>query len=204
MDDFISQSKVSAPDTSVPKKDSSLFSAIKGHPPEGVDKEGLSASPTADTVQPMPVVKVLSVRGLEYFMMAISLWLGAGGLLWGILSVLNNTGSSLSILAMPASLAVVGILLFSAFFIRLKRAELRDPGLRFDPSKRRTTQITQIFAFLVCVFNIIAFVYTVFTILGGESSASLGKAAINLLVVLAIAGGILAYYWIDEHRVQKV
>lgn len=150
----------------------------------------------------IPVVKVLSVRGLEYLMMSISLWLGAGGLLWGVLTILNG-GTSFDILAMPASLALVGIAIFAVFFIRLKRAEMKDPGLRLDASKRRSSQITQLAAFLVMVFNLITFVYIAFSHLGGKSSMSIGKAAINLLVVTVIAGGILAYYWFDEHRGQK-
>jgi hypothetical protein len=151
---------------------------------------------------PIPVVKVLSVKGLEYLMMSISLWIGAGGLLWGILTILNG-GTSFEILALPASMALVGITIFAVFFIRLKRAEIKDPGLRLDASKRRSSQITQLAAFLVMVFNLITFIYIVFSNLGGKSSTTTGKAALNLLIVSIIAGGILAYYWFDEHREHK-
>lgn len=162
-----------------------------------------SEQPTSvDQTVSAPVVKVLSVRGLEYLMMSISLWFGAGGLLWGVLTAING-GTSFAILALPASLALVGVLIFAGFFIRLKKAELKDPSLRLDASKRRSSQITQIVTFLVLFFNLITFVYLVFANLGGKSSTSIGKAAINLLVVTAIAGGILSYYWVNEHRAQK-
>lgn len=157
---------------------------------------------TIDQTVSAPVVKVLSVRGLEYLMMSISLWFGAGGLLWGVLTAING-GTSFAILALPASLAIVGVLIFAGFFIRLKKAELKDPSLRLDASKRRSSQTTQIFAFLVLFFNLITFVYLVFANLGGKSSISIGRAAINLLVVTAIAGGILSYYWVNEHRAQR-
>ncbi len=171
---------------------------------EEAPKDPVIPAPTvsADQTVSMPVVKVLSVRGLEYLMMSISLWFGAGGLLWGVLTAING-GTSFAILALPASLALVGILIFAGFFIRLKKAELKDPSLRLDASKRRSSQITQIVTFLVLFFNLITFVYLVFANLGGKSSVSIGKAVINLLVVTAIAGGILAYYWVNEHRVQR-
>lgn len=171
---------------------------------EPADTKPRALEPIADPTQTIsaPVVKVLSVRGLEYLMMSISLWFGAGGLLWGVLTAVNG-GTSFAILALPASLAIVGMLVFSGFFIRLKKAELKDPSLRLDASKRRSSQTTQIFAFLVLFFNLITFVYIVFANLGGKSSISIGKAAINLLVVTAIAGGILSYYWVNEHRAQK-
>jgi hypothetical protein len=35
---------------------------------------------------------------------------------------------------------------------------------------------------------------------GGEGGAPLWKAVLNTLCILAVAGGILAYYWYDEHR----
>ncbi len=171
-------------------------------PKEPVIHETRSPSLSSDGDRSIPVVKVLSVRGLEYLMMSVGLWLGAGGLLWGVLTALNG-GTSFTILAMPASLALVGVLVFAGFFIRLKKAELKDPSLRLDSSKRRTSQITQLLAFFVLLVNLITFVYICFTKLGGENSISLGKAAINLLVVTVIAGGILLYYWLDEHKVRK-
>jgi hypothetical protein len=152
--------------------------------------------------QPVAVVQALSVRGVEYTMMTLSLWFTAAGLIAILLSLLNG-GTSFAVLSFPLALLLVCLPLFSLFFIRLKRAELADPPLRFDPSKRRLTQFTQITAFAACLFNVIGFVYMVLQKIGGEAAPSLGKSAINLVVVLAIAGGILAYYWFDEHKFNK-
>jgi hypothetical protein len=149
--------------------------------------------------QPTPVVKVLSVRGVEYFMMTIALWISASGLLWAILGLINGA-SSFSVMVFPVSFLLVCLPLFSFFYLRLRRAELNNPELRFDPSKRRLSQITQILAFIACLTNTIAFVYSIMSKISGDSKASLVKSFLNLLVVYLVAGGILVYYWFDEHR----
>jgi hypothetical protein len=150
----------------------------------------------------LAVVKTLSVRGLEYLFMSICLWIGATSLIWGLLLLVNGAASA-QMLAFPATSLVVCLPVFAWFFIRLKKAELEDPTLRFDSSKRRLSQITQIVAFLTTLFNVITFVYLVIASLSGGAKVSIGKAFLNLLVILAVSGGILAYYWIDEHRSFK-
>lgn len=149
--------------------------------------------------QPVPVVKVLSVRGVEYAMMTIALWIGAGAMIWALLVLINGL-SSFAALAMPISLLLVSVPVFSVLFVRLKRAELINPDLRYEASKRRMSQITQVAAFLVCVFNTIVTVYAILISFSGGSGPSVGKSLLNLLVVVTVAGGILAYYWFDEHR----
>lgn len=86
--------------------------------------------------QPVPVVKVLSVRGVEYAMMTIALWIGAGAMIWALLVLINGL-SSFAALAMPISLLLVSVPVFSVLFVRLKRAELINPDLRYEASKRR-------------------------------------------------------------------
>lgn len=149
--------------------------------------------------QPIAVVKTLSTRGLEYVFMSIALWFGASGLIWVLLLLVNGQTSS-QLLAFPATTLIVCGPLFAWFFIRLKKAELQDPALRFDPSKRRLSQITQVIAFIVSLVNVITFIYLVIASVSGVSIVSVGKAFLNLLVIMAVAGGILAYYWVDEHR----
>lgn len=150
----------------------------------------------------LAVVKTLSVRGLEYLFMSIVLWIGAVSLVWGLLLLVNGAASA-QMLAFPATSLVVTLPIFAWFFIRLKKAEIENPALRFDSSKRRLSQITQIVAFLASLFNVITFVYLVVASLSGGAKISLGKAVLNLLVILAVSGGILAYYWVDEHRSFK-
>lgn len=149
--------------------------------------------------QPLAVVKVLSVRGIEYLFMSIFLWLGAGSLIVLILSIVNGE-SGFDTLAFPLSLLLIALPGFAWLFLRLKKAELKDPMLKYDPSKRRATQRTQVLAFLVCLVNLISYVYLLLKSLSEENSGDLGKATLNMLVILLVAGGVLAYYWVDEHR----
>lgn len=150
-------------------------------------------------VNPTAVVQVYSTRGVEYAMLTLCLFLAAGAIIGTLLACINGAGH-FKVLALPVSLLVVCLPVFSYLFLRQKKAELATPALKLDPSKRRLTQFTQIIAFAACLFNLIAFVYLVFSKLAGQSEPSLGKDVLNLLVVLVVAGSILAYYWNDEHR----
>lgn len=167
--------------------------------PETAEQTSLAYS---NTDKPVPVVHVLSVRGVEYTMMTLALWFGAAALIWILLGLVNSQ-NSFDFLAFPVSLLLVSMPVFALFFIRLRRAELANPALRLEASKRRLSQITQILAYIVCLFNIVGFVYVVMSKLGGTESVSIGKAALNIAVVLLVTGGILVYYWFDEHRQLK-
>lgn len=158
--------------------------------------------PQLGSDQPTPVVKVLSVRGVEYLFMSIFLWLSAGSFVGLVLSLINGQ-TGFSALAFPLSMLLVCLPGFALLFLRLKRAELNDPSLRLDASKRRLTQITQVLAFLTCLINIITFMYLILQKIGGEGDLAFGKVVVNVLVILVVAGGILAYYWNDEHRRRK-
>ncbi|HET7320149.1 MAG TPA: hypothetical protein VFI84_01015 [Candidatus Saccharimonadales bacterium] len=148
---------------------------------------------------PMAVVQVLSTRGVEYTMMMLCLWLAAASLIWVLLALING-GAHFNILSFPISLMLVCVPVFGWFFLRLKKAELNDPQLKLDPSKRRLTQFTQVIAFAACLFNLIAFVYLIFSKMSGSAGPSLGKTFLNLIIILLVAGGVLVYYWNDEHR----
>ena len=154
------------------------------------------------TDRPVPVVRVLSVRGIEYAMMSIMLWVWAGALITILVAIIMGS-SGFSELAFPVSLLVVAGPIFALLYIRLRKAELRDPSLRLDPSKRRFSQITQIVAFLACFFNIVATVYVLMGAVGGTNTASIGKYIGSTVVVLMVAGSVLAYYWFDEHKLVK-
>ncbi|MBA2278978.1 hypothetical protein H0V99_00865 [Candidatus Saccharibacteria bacterium] len=162
-----------------------------------VDASSVLSSPVDD--KPVPVVKVLSVRGVEYAMMSILLWFGAASLIT-ILASLIMGGSGFESMAFPISVLLVCLPGFAWLFIRLRRIELADPKLRLEPSKRRFSQITQILAFLTCFFSIVGLVYTLVSAAGGEEVDSLGKVVGVVAVILAVAGGILVYYWFDEHK----
>lgn len=159
--------------------------------------EARLSAPVSD--EPVPVVRVLSVRGVEYAMMSIALWFATTGLIWVVLNIINGSGN-FNFLIVPLSVLITSLPIFTLLFIRLKRAELANPSLRLEPSKRRLSQMTQVLAFLACLINITVFVYSVLQKINGTAGYSIGKSSLSLLVVLAVAGGILVYYWFDEHR----
>ena len=153
--------------------------------------------------QPVPVVKVLSTRGVEYGMMTLALWVAASTMAWVILNLVNGSGGFDNVVV-PTSALVICVPVFGLLFLRLKKAEMADPNLRLDPSKRRWSQTTQFLAYIAVLINLIYFVYALLQKVGGNHAPSIVKSVINLLVILVIAGGILAYYWFDEHRPRKV
>ncbi|HSX36240.1 MAG TPA: DUF5671 domain-containing protein [Patescibacteria group bacterium] len=165
------------------------------------------AQPQAEPVdrqslRPMPVVRVLSPMGVEYVFLTVTLFIGAGSLM-GTLLLLVNGATEFSALSFPVAALIVCVPLFAFLFLRLKKMEVRDPSLRFDASKRRSTQFTQIVAFIVSIFTLIGLVFTLFAKMGGDSTVSIGKALLDTLCVLVVAGGVLAYYWLDEHKSRR-
>lgn len=163
----------------------------------GAPVEQDNSAPTS--VTPQPVVQVLSPRGVEYVFLTISLFTGAIGLMSALISIVNGK-FAFSVLAAPVALLVVALPVFAFFFLRLKSAELRDAGLALDPSKRRSTQAIQIVSFIVSFFTLIGFVSILFAVMSGGVKLSLVKVILDVLSIEAVFGGILAYYWHDEHR----
>jgi len=153
----------------------------------------------ATTLRPVPVVRVLSPVGVEYVFMILSLFTGALGLASALISLVNGK-FDFSVLAFPTALLVVGVPAFAGIFLHLKKLEILNPELKLDPSKRRSTQAAQILSFLVSLFTLVGLVFAVFAKLGGQSSVSIGKALLDALCILVVSGGILAYYWLDEHK----
>jgi protein-S-isoprenylcysteine O-methyltransferase Ste14 len=173
-----------------------------------VSQESVSTLPPAaanwepvqpDQVRPIPVVKVLSPVGVEYVFMTLALFTVAIALTALLLSLVNGK-TDFSVLAFPTAALLVGVPVFAALFLRLKKQEESRPELVLDPSKRRSTQFTQIVSFLVSFFTVIGFVATVFAKMGGQTSSNIGKVALDCLCLLVVFGGLLAYYWRDEHK----
>ena len=150
-------------------------------------------------IQPVPVVRVLSPFGIEYVFMTLCLFAGAIALIVALITLANGK-TDFSVLAFPAATLLVTVPVFGFFFLRLKKLELNNPSLRLDASKRRSTQVTQVVAFLTVLFTAIGFIFDIFMKLGGQSGPSIGKAALDALCLLVVAGGILYYYWRDEHK----
>lgn len=169
-----------------------------GAPPVPTAPAAVGLTPSQSD-QPVPVVRVLSTRGVEYGMMTIALWVSAATLAWIMLNLLNGS-KGFDPIVVPTAALVVCLPVFAGFFLRLKRAELVDRSLRLEPSKRRWSQTTQFLAFLALLINFIYFVYTILQHFSSDKGPSVKKSLINLIVILVIAGGTLAYYWRDEHR----
>jgi len=164
----------------------------------GLVSEPVGLSAPAGPVNPVAVVRVLSPTGVEYVFMTISLFMSAGGLTGTLLAVVNDK-TDFQVLSFPTAVLLVGVPVFALLFLRLKKRELLQPTLKLDPSKRRSTQFTQIVCFLICIFTLVGLVSTLFAKLGGQTKMSLVKVVLDCLVLLAVFGGMLVYYWRDEH-----
>ncbi len=154
---------------------------------------------SSTNLTPQPVVQVLSPRGVEYVFLTIALITGAIGLISGLIELVNGK-ASFNALAFPAAVLLVAVPVFAWLFLRLKKAELANPSLALDASKRRSTQLIQILSFLTSFFTLISFVATIFAKMSGNYKGSMVKVVLDVLVILVVAGGILAYYWRDERR----
>jgi hypothetical protein len=178
-----------------PHPHSFSLKSVFGPPELNQNHAALSEGPSS--VTPQPVVQVLSPRGIEYVFLTIVLFTGAINLIAALI-ILIDGNIDFSALAFPTAALVVTVPIFAWLFLRLKRAELRNPKLALDPSKRRSTQFTKVISFATCLFTLIGFVFGIFIRIGGNSDASMVKLFFDVLVILAVAGGILAYYWINE------
>lgn len=173
--------------------------------------------PPGDTAgRPQAVVQSFTTRGLEYIIMFIALAVSALSLGSLLHSNVNNlmgggdTGFSGSTVSFASSALIVALPVLAFLFLRLKKAEISDPQIRHDPSRKRAVQLTLVATFLIGLGNIIFFVYNLMTggsdqsyrynALGGSAATTTIGNTVHLLITLAIAGGIFAYYWFDEHR----
>lgn len=193
-----------------PQPNNSVVSEAKDPTPEpvkllkGPEPVKLVDVPQPDlkTTLPMPVVRVLSPVGVEYVFLTITLFVGAIALTSALVALVNSK-TDFSVLAFPAAVLLVTVPLFAVIFLHLKKLETNLPAMRLDASKRRSTQFSQIASFIACLVVTIGFVFDVFSKLGGQTGPSIVKAALDTLCVLVVAGGILVYYWRDEHRIKK-
>jgi hypothetical protein len=159
----------------------------------------LNNAPNNTGVSPVAIVKVLSPRGVEYVFLTLALFTAAASLAGAIISLVNGQ-TSFNVLAYPTAALIVSVPVFALLFLRLKKAELNNPNLKLDPSKRRSTQFIQIVNFAICFFSLIGVLAGIFAKISGTLNTSIIKLVMDVLVVLVISGGILSYYWYDEHR----
>jgi len=184
------------PQAPIPTFQTANVSPVPPQPPADTNAFGFSAG---STMNPQAVVRVLSPRGVEYVFMTVALFTGAIGLATALLALVNGK-TSFTVLYFPLSLLLVSVPVFSLFFLRLKQAEVDNPAAKYDPSKRRSTQFIQIISYLICFFTLIGLVAIIFDKVQGSYGGSIVKVILDVLVILLVAGGILFYYWNDEHK----
>lgn len=168
-------------------------------PPPLINDQEPSQGPTVG-VAPQAVVRVLSPRGVEYVFMTVALFTGATALVSLLISLVNGA-TDFGVLEFPVAMLVVALPIFAWLFLRLKKSEVNTPGLRLEPSKRRSTQFIQIASFVVCFFTLIGLITALFAKMSGSLvGTSIIKIILDGLIILVVVGGILTYYWRDEHR----
>lgn len=180
-------------------------------PPPPYEPTSDASNSNAKTMSsgPIAVVQQRTTRGLEYTIMFLSLGISAvslGQLLHSLLDAATGvTTDNLSSFATSA--LVVALPVFVILFLRLKRAELKTPEIRLDPSRRHAVQLALVVSFLWGVFRLATYVYS---LLGGGEGDYLGSNnpspianLLHLVITIGIAGTIFAYYWVDEHRKEQ-
>ena len=155
---------------------------------------------------PIAVVQRRSTRGFEYVIMFLALAITAasfGQIVHNLINAALGLDGGFGAEAGAAATAglIVGLPIFSLLFLRLKKAEHRDPSIRTDSSRHGAVQFALIVSFIWGIGKLLVYIYALL-----NGSAGYGEAAnplaelLHALVTVVIAGGIFAYYWIDEHR----
>ncbi|HSX01190.1 MAG TPA: DUF5671 domain-containing protein, partial [Candidatus Saccharimonas sp.] len=118
----------------------------------------------------------------------------------------TNDLNGITAYASPA--LIVALPIFAILFLRLKKAEDAEPAIRSDPSRRHAIQLLLIVAFAWGIGRLIVYIYSLLngngadSYLGSNITAPLGNF-LHTLITVTIAGGLFAYYWIDEHREKQ-
>jgi hypothetical protein len=172
----------------------------------GLDVPAPPKSPSAklsDNNHPVTMVAKMSTRDTEYSIMYICLLitaLGIGGVLHQLLFSMQTSdesgywaGGSFGI-----TMILVTLPIFTWLFLRLKRAEQKSPALLKSATRHRGVKGMIMISFLGLIIHSVIFVYM--------SLNSYGKffdSISHFVITLLVAGGILQYFWRDEHRNYK-
>lgn len=181
-------------------------------PPPPGGASDLQNSPEAGRSQrnePIAVIQQRTTRGLEYIIMFLAMGVTAislGALLHSSVDsgYGYNGGDSDGFVAFASSALIVALPIFAVLFLRLKKAETTEPGIRHDPSRRHAVQLTLVVAFLWGLLRLVTYIYSLLNgsgdgFLGSNISDPIGNL-LHTLITVGIAGGIFAFYWADEHR----
>ncbi len=181
-------------------------------PPPPPPPPSPSPAPAPFSARPISVVNNMSTRGFEFIIMFIAMGITASSLGWILHSLADGLfggggGIYEAGVAFSSAALLVGLPVFALLFLRLKKAEVNDPEIKQDPSRRRAVQLTLVVTFLIGMIKVITYLYSLFN---GDSAASFSSRQINpavnlvhTIITLVIAGGIFAYYWQDQHNLDK-
>lgn len=185
--------------------------ALKGvslpPPPPPPPSATTAPAPATAPVAPIAVVTSLSTRGFEYWIMFLALGITASALGWVLHSLTDGAfsgggGFYEAGVSFASAALIVALPVFAFMFLRLKKAELAEPSLHNDASRRRAIQLTLIITFLIGISKIIWYMYSLFNGNANAASeaASPGINLVHSIITIGIAGGIFAYYWRDQHK----
>lgn len=177
--------------------------------------ESKSASSFEHSLDPIGVVPVFSTRGLEYWLMFIALFVLATSLVRIVSDLVlyatgNTAVASEAVGSTTNAAALVSFVVFSYLFLRTKDAELKDPAIGLDPSRKRAIQLVIIVSFTGLLVGVIGFVST---LLNGNAlydltidteSLSMGAQLLLEVVMISVNAVIFGYYWRDDHRQRKL
>lgn len=202
-DDLIRQQLISAgwPEKEIEAAINDDIPVPVPHPSQPAQNQQVQVANT----NPVAVVENLSTRGIEYKIMFFALWISAiafGGLVHDMIDALTQAENYPHVGGLIAATAIIVCFpIFAYLFLRLKKAEIIEPEIRKDQSRRKAVQSTLIFSFIIGVINVIAMVYIMMS--GGEAigdEVDTVALFMHTLVTVAICGGIFMYYWKDLHR----
>ena len=149
--------------------------------------------------RPLATVRVLSPRGLEYLLMHIALWFGALGLI-ALLVALIGGQFNLSSIGIHLAVVLGSFPVFALLFLRLKSAEISNPTLKSDSSRRRLNQITATVSFVMSLSSIIGLIFSLLQVAAGNDFP-VGRSLAQIGVVCLVSLGMLVYFWRDETRI---
>ena len=160
---------------------------------------------------PIAVIQQRTTKGLEYTIMFLALGITAislGQLLHSLVDSSFGANSSSGLSTYASSAILVALPIFAILFLRLKKAENANPTIRTDASRRHAVQLTLIVTFIWGIFRLTTYVYSLLNGGGGDSYLGTDNTSgvanfLHTITTLVIAGGIFAYYWIDEHRKEQ-
>lgn len=116
-------------------------------------------------------------------------------------SAFTDNGISFDVIAFPAAALVVALPVFTGLLMDLERAELKNPRLKSSPYKKYSAQFVKFVALVTCFFTLIALVFGIFLHAAANSDGGwLPRLFTDVLIILAVAGGVLAFAIMSDHR----